>query len=307
MKRVYFLLLLLLNACAPVSAETQDLYTDAQQARATADAAQDLAEYQERFLTATAEAPIVHITETAAGLIVVQTADALTKTAIADSWTPTPSPTVTISPTPTQNATSTIVFALVHAEGTQIANNVERDTLDLEKKRISNEFWARVSGLTWAFFALVGVLLLMVAVRQKRYQPAQVDACGNVLPMLDLLEGTITDVDSNPNYRSDTRENMIKQWLRLRLKLPPPMPEITAERQDAVKQRDQLTDMATRGLPNDPTQRERKKLAGQEAMKQLGAPKLNEKYIVFGDDNIPVIDAQTIEILDRDWKEAQTK
>lgn len=307
MKRAVLVLLVVLSACAPAGGATPDLFMQAQSARSTADAAQDLAQFQGERLTATAEAPIIRITETAAGLVVAQTANALTKTAIADSWTPTPSPTMTITLTPTPNATSTIVFALVHAEGTQIANNVERDNLDLEKKRISNEFWARVSGLTWAFFALVGVLLLMVAVRQKRYQPAQVDARGNVLPMLDVLEGTITDVDSNPNYRSDTRENMIKQWLRLKLKLPPPMPEITAERQDAVKQRDQLTDMATRGLPNDPTQRERKKLAGQEAMKQLGAPNLNEKYIVFGDDNIPVIDAQTIEILDRDWKEAQTK
>lgn len=308
MKRAYLFFILLLSSCVPAGgATTPDLFMQAQSARSTADAAQDLAQFQGEQLTATAEAPIMRITETAAGLIVQQTQGSIDKTSTAALWTATNTPIPTITLTATPNATSTKMFVVLAAESTQIANNVERDNLDLEKKRISNDFFATVSGLSWAFLALVGILLLMVAVRLKRYQPAQVDARGNVLPLIDVVEGTITDTDSNPNYRGDTRDNMIKQWLRLKLNLPPLLPEVTAERQDAVKQRDQLTDMATRGLPHDPTQRERKKLAGQEAMKQLGAPTMQSRFKILDGENsnLEVIDGEIIKELDQAWKETE--
>lgn len=305
MKRVVLFLLVVLSACAPAVPQ-QDLYVDAQNARATADSAQDLAEFQERFLTATAEAPIIHITETAAGLSQQSTvtAEALayqqqywTATAQSVQETQTAAMTATaMAWTPTPNATSTAVFAALNAEGTQIANNVKRDNLELERQEISNQFWASVSGLTWAFFALVAVAILAMWMRLRRYKPAQVDGRGNPLPELDVVEGIWSDPDRMPNYVGGTRREDMKA-----------LPAVTADRQDAVTQRDQLTDLATRGLPNDPTQRERKKLAGQEAMNQLGAPSLESRFKILddGNSNLEVIDGEVVKELDQAWKETK--
>lgn len=58
--------LLFLAACAPTDAATPDLYLAAKSSQATADAAQYESKYLGEQLTATAEAPIIHITETAA-------------------------------------------------------------------------------------------------------------------------------------------------------------------------------------------------------------------------------------------------
>lgn len=315
MRRALVFLLFLLSACAPVAADTQDLYVDAQSARATADAAQDLAEYQERFLTATAEAPIVHITETAAAKSIESTTtsealaiqrDYWTATAHSMQETQTAALTATaMAWTPTPNATSTAVFAALNAEGTQIANNVARDNLELERQKIGNEFWASMPAVILGVFGLSLILTLIWISRRERFKPAQVDERGNLLPVFDLIEGTVTDPDSMPNYRGDMRDNLFKEWLRKKFDLKPALPDVTPERQDAVKGRDQLTDLATRGLPHDPSQRERRKLAGQEATKQLSAAILSSRFKILDGEtsNLEVIDGEIIKELDQAWKE----
>ena len=149
-KRFLFLVLLALTACVPTTQAQRDLFTDAQSARGTADAALQQAQYQERFLTATAEAPIVHITETAAAQSVQSTSVAQSMvieqqywTATAQSIQETQTAAMThtaMAWTPTPNATSTAVFAALNAEGTQIANNVARDNLELERQQYTNNF-----------------------------------------------------------------------------------------------------------------------------------------------------------------------
>src|SRR5687767_905536 len=103
-RQVPVFLLLLLTACAtPGPAGSPDLYSSSQNSRATADAALQHAYYQEQFLTASAQARIGHIPETAEAMAIQQqwwpsTAQggqsteraAMTQTAM--SWPATPMP-----------------------------------------------------------------------------------------------------------------------------------------------------------------------------------------------------------------------
>lgn len=303
MKRAGMVIVFLLLTSCSTGQPAQDLFAEAQNARATADAAQDLASYQERFLTATAEAPIVHITETAAAQSVrsTATADAMaleqrnwTVTAQSVQETQTAAMTATaMAWTPTMNATQTAVFAVLHAQGTQVANEAVRDTLELDRQKYNNDFFANLPGLSWALVALFAILGAMLFVRRERYKPAQVDARGNVLPMIDTIEGTVTDVDRSPNYLSGMRRADL-----------PALPPVTAERQDAATQRDQLVDLAVRGLP-DAKRDERKRLAGQEIAKQLAVPNLQGRFKVLedGTHDLEVIDGEIIQVLDNEWKE----
>ncbi len=301
-------LLLLLAACAtPGPAASPDLYSNAVSNRATADAAIQQAQFQERFLTASAEAPIVHITETAAGMAIqqqywtstaqsVQSTEtaALTQTAMA--WTPTP------------NATTTAVFVMAAAEATQIANNIERDTLELQRQQAINDFKGKLPAYSFVIVVLVLAIILMVVMRRERYRPVPVDARGNPLPMLDVVEGTATDVDRSPNYRSDLKDNLIKQWLRKKLELPPLLPEVTAKRQDETTQRDQLLDLGTRGLPGSAVgSAAARRLAGQEMMKQTAASNLENRFRILDDENaqLNAVNGEVIQVLDQDWERAK--
>jgi hypothetical protein len=280
-----------------------------QNSKATADAALQQAYYQSQFLTATAEAPIIRITETAAGMIYqqqmwtataqsVQSTETAAMTQTAMSWTSTP------------NATITAVFVMAAAEATQIANNTERDKLELERQRDNNDFKAKLPTYSFVIVILVLAIILMFVSRRERYRPIPVDARGNPLPMLDVVEGTATDVDRNPNYRSDLRDGLLKQWLRRRLDLPPLLPEITAKRQDETTQRDQLLDLGTRGLPGgNQNQSSSKRLAGQEMMKQLSDSNLQSRFRILDEETsqLNAVNGEVIQVLDQDWKEVNEK
>src|SRR5688500_5257091 len=109
---------------------TGDLFTGAQSSRATADAANQLAYFQEQFLTASAQAPIIDITSTAAAFALEQSYAQATSTAAAQ--TQVAAMTVTAqSWTPTPNATTTAVELAHIAEATTTA-------LFLQRQEISN-------------------------------------------------------------------------------------------------------------------------------------------------------------------------
>jgi hypothetical protein len=85
---------------------------------------------------------------------------------------------------------------------------------------------------------------------------------------------------------------------------------VTAKRQDEMTQRDQLLDLASRGVPEPGTaKKEVKKLAGQEMMKQLSVSNLQSRYKILDSsaNGLEVIDGQIIQVLDTDWKEAEKK
>jgi hypothetical protein len=309
---------LLITSCATPT-NNPDLFSSVQSSRATSDAAAQQAYYQSQFLTATAGAPIVHITETAAGMIYQQqmwtaTAQSVqsTGTAAAQSVQSTETAAMTqtaMAWTPTPNATMTAVFVMAAAEATQIANNAERDRLELQRQQDINDFKGKLPAYSFVIVVLVLAIALTFISRRERYRPIPVDGRGNPLPMLDVVEGTATDVDRNPNYRSDLRENMFKQWLRRKLDLPPLLPEITAKRQDETTQRDQLLDLGTRGLLQTAQNAAAKRQAGQEMMKQVSESNLQSRFQILDEEkaHMNVIRGEVIEVLDQDWEQAKQK
>jgi hypothetical protein len=114
-----------------------DPFVAVEHAQRTAEAAQADAAFYGSQLTATAQAPIVAITATAAAWAMeqqfaqaTQQSQAATETAAytatAMSWTATP------------NATMTAVFANSNAESTKIANAITIDNLQVERARTTN-------------------------------------------------------------------------------------------------------------------------------------------------------------------------
>ena len=276
--------------------------------KATSDALLQQAYYQSQFLTATADAPIVHITETAAAMAMQQqlwtiTAQSVEGTQIAAmtqtamSWTPTP------------NATSTAAFALLNAQGTQMANNAIRDNLELERQQDINDFKGKLPAYSFVVVVLVLIIFLMLIVRRWSFQTAKVDDRGNVLPVLNIVDGIYTDIDRSPNFQGQLKAGLIKRWAETKLNLPPLLPAVTAARQDATTERDQMIDLATRGLPGEGKSEGRKQLAGQAMMNQLSNSNLESRFqILDGQANhLEHIDGVIVHELDSSWKEAKTE
>jgi len=306
-----FLVAVALASCVPTG--SVDLYGSANSARATANAALQQAQLQEMFLTGTAQAPIVHITETAAALV-VQEAQAQS-TSAAGIQTQAAGWTVTAQWwTPTPNATGTAGFAQLKLQQTQAANQAARDMLQLEREQYTNNFWAILPGISFAIVAGVLIMGVIWVSRRERYKPAKVDARGNLLPMIDFVDGTITDPDRMPNYRgsmsNDLLAHVLAWWFQNKLGMPPLLPEVTAKRQDEMNQRDQLVDLASRGLPESgPAKKEMKKLAGQEMAKQLSVTNLESRFKILdgSTSDLAVIDGEIIQVLDHEWKEAEKR
>ena len=277
--------------------------------RATADAALAAAQWQEAAQTATAGAPIIRITETAAALAMQQqlwtvTAQSVQQTQIAG---------VTATAV---SIDTTATVAQLNAESTAVANAAMRDTLELERQKNNNAFWAMMGQVApMLALALVtgGVLLAYVTIaRKQQYQTVEVDERGNLKPILNVRDGTYTDPDRNPNYRGAISDDVLKAFLlwmlEKRFGFRYGLPEITAARQDAATERDQMIDLATRGLPATSSEaKEAKRLAGQQMMKQLTDSNLQSRFRILDGESIDlgVIDNQIVQVLDAEWTEAQ--
>jgi hypothetical protein len=160
------------------------------------------------------------------------------------------------------------------------------------------------------FVLVAGALIvgLISVVRTQRYKPVPVDARGNPAPMIDIVDGTVTDIDRSPNYRADTREDLLKQWLRQKLKLLPVLPDVTAARQDVTTERDQMIDLGTRGLPAPANQQTNinKKTAADGMNRLLTDGNMAARFKVLEDGSgLEVVDGEIMKVLDADWKEAQ--
>jgi len=309
-KKLLFVIFVLFALAGCVSAPPQqDLYSNSVSSRATADALLQQAQVQELFLTATAEAPIIRITETAAAMAMQQqlwtiTAQSVEGTQIAAmtqtsmAWTPTP------------NATSTAAFALLNAQGTQMANNAIRDNLELQRQQDINDFKGKLPVYSFVVLVLVLAICMMLIVRRWSFQTAKVDDRGNVLPVLNIVDGIYTDIDRSPNFQGQLKAGLIKRWIETKLNLLPPLlPAVTAARQDATTERDQMIDLATRGLPSEGKSEGRKQLAGQTIMKQVTDSNMVSRHEILDPQTsrLEVIDGVIVQELDSSWKEAQKK
>lgn len=262
------LVLFLLTACVPATVEVVDgapptvnPFVAVEQAQRTAEAAQNEADFYGRQLTATAEAPIVAITQTAAAFAMEQQFAQATQqsqmatetaawTATAMSWTATP------------NATTTAVFANSYAESTKIANTIELNNLQVERARTTNTMRAMSAYVIGFLVCIMGLMFAIVWARKFAVNVNPVDERGNPLPMFDVVDGTAWDIDRAPNGFVSTRRSYLKQ-----------LPTITAERQDEVTKRDQFVDLRTRAarLP--------KRLVDEQGMKFLPEPTAEEAQV----------------------------
>lgn len=211
---------------------TTDPFIAVEQAERTAEAARNEADFYSRQLTATAEAPIVAITATAAAFQMEQ--EFARATQISQMATETAAMTSTaMSWTPTANATATKIAIQIQAEGTMTANQVELNNLKVERERTMNTVKAMsayVVGLAFLFIAL------MFGIGQAKKSSIFVvpsDERGNPHPI--FLDGVVVDVDRLPNGMAAMDKGYLKQ-----------LPAITAERQDMVTGHDQMIDLKTR-------------------------------------------------------------
>jgi hypothetical protein len=262
MKNLTVFLLLFMTACGSPTmapASTVDPFVALAQAQQTNEASADQMALLSGQLTATAQAPIVAITSTAAALSVAQTmaADARTSTAI--SWTATPSATFTPIPTATVNLQATVDTAKANAETQKLANDVVKDNLSVERAQNTNTI------LSWAPYVIgLAVLLVLimagVAMAMRLSITANpIDAKGNPMPMINVVNGVAWDIDRSPNGLTIAKPSYLKQ-----------LPAITAARQDATTARDQAIDAIARA----PSRAPRLPGALPAGLPQLDAPDL---------------------------------
>ena len=190
--------------------------------------AQSQAEYYSMVATGTAQAPIIHITETGAAYLFLMTENAINASATAAQFTATPSPLPTITQTATPNATTTAIFNASRAESTLMA-------LDVEQAEITNTMNA-VMGYAIVFVAMiVTVLYAYTHLKRLSLTPNPVDERGKAMPMINVLDGTAWDIERSANGMIGTAQKYLAQ-----------LPMISAERQDLVVSRAQLVDVSTR-------------------------------------------------------------
>ncbi len=202
-----FLLLLVIVSCTPaVPYDQMPSMGGNSNYRATADAALVAAQWQEAGMTATAQAPIIHVTETAAALAMQQqlwtaTAQSVQETQVAAA-------------TGTANSISiTATVAAVNAQSTAISNAAMRDTLELQRQQSNNAFFTQLgqmAPLLILALAVGGILLgYTIIARKQQFQVLEVDDRGNVKPVMNIRNGTYTDPDRNPNYRGHVSDDVI--------------------------------------------------------------------------------------------------
>jgi hypothetical protein len=306
---------LVLVSCAPAVPYDQmpgyaggpDLYSNAQSQRQLAEQALRQAEMAEAAMTATAQAPIVGYTSTAAA-VTMQAAQAQA-TSFAGQQTAVGAMTATaVWWTPTPHLDSTATVAALNAQNTMIANNLERDRLALDRETKNNE-WNRLRGDLAILFVMAIVGMYAFAyIRRWSYMPATVDARGNVLPMINVVDGLATDIDRNPNFQSQLKSGIMRRLIETKLGLQPLLPAVTASRQDGTTERDQMVDLATRGLPGPTTEnKERKQIAAQAMANQVSGANLDSHFKMLDVTGDGVIDETIITVLDQDWKDADKR
>lgn len=233
MKRIIITIGLIITGCtSPAAAPTVDPFVAVAQAERTAEAAQEQADFYSRQLTATAEAPIIAITQTAAAFQMEQMFAEATAASISATETVAVTQTA-MAWTPTPNATSTMVAVLVEAEATRIANETRLSDLEVEGARATNLIRA-ISVYVIGFAALVAALIWSIGLARK-YSIYAVPTNEHGDKASIVLDGVVMDPDRLTNGAGELTKSYVRG-----------LPAITAERQDAVTSHDQMIDLKAR-------------------------------------------------------------
>lgn len=207
-----FFLMILISACAPVlSAPTVDPNVSLAIAQAQLTGTAQAWGMQQQYWTATAQ-----------------------------SWTPTPSltpvPTATpsITPTPTVDVTATMVVAIADAELTKIVLETERESNTNKAKAWLPYFIAVLALCLAGFIGFIGA-------RRLAMMPTPIhEATGKPIPMINVIDGVVSDIDRAANGMSVMRSNYVRA-----------LPAITSDRQDKVTATAQTLDLRSRTKVTD--------------------------------------------------------
>lgn len=257
-KNLIFLVCFLLAACAPATAVTvngqpADPFMMVDQARGTAEAAQAEAEFYGGKLTATAQAPIVAITQTSAAMAFERTQVAVDYTSTAMGWTQTPVPTAT------PNAAATLEMARVQSAATKIANESALSDLQVQRAQSVNQIKAMSWYVVGLVFLVAGLMFAVTWAKRFAMISTPIDEnTGKPLPMLNVVDGSWSDIDRAVNGSVSISRGFVKA-----------LPAITAERQDVVTSRAQAVDLKSRTRISTAAVQ---KLLESQGMKALPAP-----------------------------------
>jgi hypothetical protein len=263
-----------------VSSRTPDpiqAYVDANSSQETAVAAIATADYFSNQLTATVEArnqtatqQVVYLQSTQQAVQIQSTERAWNATSTADSIQSTTVAESTASAVAqqaiwTQHAmdiTATADVASVQAFATKQYSIARTEELSLERKELMNNV---VAITPWSMLVTTFVFLAIFFKRWTRVRIIQRDARGDAPLLLDVMDGVAYDADRHPTSTGGLQREDIKL-----------LPQFSASDHTQTTARDQMVDIATRGLPGT-TQR-------KGISKQLKDEKLS------GDGTIPKIE-----------------
>jgi len=280
-----FLSAFLLTACmAPtptaVSFSTPDPlqpYVDANSSQRTAVAANATADYFSNQLTATVEArnqtatqQVMDLQSTQQAIQIQSTERAWNATATADSIQSTTIALGTASAV-AQNAiwtqramdiTATADSASVQAFATKQFSIARTEELSLERKELMNNVAAVAP---WTMLVVTFISLAVFFKRWSRVRVIQRDPRGDAPLLLDVVDGVAYDADRHPTSTGGLQREDLKR-----------LPQFSTKDHTQTTARDQLVDIATRGLA-DTSQRK-------------GNSRQLKDESLSGDDNMPKIE-----------------
>ena len=252
MKGLLLLSAFLLTACAATPAQivypthTPDpiqVFVDASSSQGTAAAAVATADYFSNQLTATVETRNQTGTQQAMQIQSQATERAWNATVTADSVQSTSAASGTASAVAQQAAwtqramdiTATADTASVQAFATEQYGIARTEELSLKRKELVNNVAAVVP---WMSLICIFAVLVVVLIRWSRVRVIQRDPRGDAPLLLNVVDGVAYDADRNPTSTA----GLLREDLKL-------LPTFSASDHTQTTARDQMLDLATRGLP----------------------------------------------------------
>jgi hypothetical protein len=292
MKRILLLSAFLLTACAATPAQvvfptqTPDpiqVFVDANSSQGTAAAVLATANYFSNQLTATVEIRNQIGTEQAIQIQSQATERAWNVTVTADSIQSTSAASGTVSAVAQQAAwtqramdiTATADSASVQAYATQQYSIARNEELALQRKELMNNVAAVVP---WSIGLGTFVVMVIVFIRWSRVRIIQRDPRGDAPLLLDVVDGVTYDADRHPTSTAGLQREDLKR-----------LPQFSANDHTQTTARDQMLDLATRGLPGknkrqaNNKQIEEEKLLGDGAMPKIETIDPNSARPLFKD------------------------
>ncbi len=259
MKQIFFILVILfLSACstptAVVNAPAIAPNVAAVYANQTKQALLDQAAYaqqQEDALnsqstataaaaTAEAFAPFAQATQAAVNLQVQKMYGDATSTSAAATQT-----AYAVQQAYYAQATNVSGAATQIAAVTQQAFLVQQDidAKAAQRRDINNRLWAIIPPV---LLLCIVVYVFITLSRYLRHKSIARDDYGKTQPILDIVKGEYVDLSASPNYAHKDQsiiEQMFVQYLEKKYGFVPNAPRITADRQDLVKEREQVIEV----------------------------------------------------------------